>query len=71
MQLGLPGVALAIGVEQRQEGVLVELFQHQLGLPGLLEQPRQCGLPHADRPFDGQKDPGRRCCVLRQSVALI
>jgi hypothetical protein len=51
--LGLEGVALAIGVEVREEGVLLEHFQEQLGVELRLQQAGQRGLPYPDHAFNG------------------
>lgn len=50
--LGLEGVAGAIGVEITEKRVLFEHFQQRFGGQGLRQHPRQGGLAHADDAFD-------------------
>jgi hypothetical protein len=71
MQLGLLAIPLTVSIEQRQERVVVEVLKHQFSLPGLLEQGCKCGLPHANRPFDGEKDPGRHRRSFTRFLALV
>ena len=51
-ELRLEGVALGMLVEALEEGIVLELLQHELAAEALVQQPRQAGLAGADHTFD-------------------